>query len=113
MMKNQRLMRHDLNALFNTTKVFLRADREAQKRSWVLLKKHYTEEELDAQGIKESYDWCDQSLSSLEYRHTPSASAASVQTPPVVNVEASSSSSSSAPTPPAPAPPAPSPPAAP
>ena len=72
----------------------------------MLLKKHYTEGELAAQGIKETYDWCDHPLSSPHYRVTPSASdvSASVQTPPVVQVEDSSSpSSASAPTPQAPA----------
>lgn len=48
--KEHKLMFSEMNQLYNMIKVKVNqhASEEALKRSWLLLKKHYTVEELDA-----------------------------------------------------------------
>lgn len=79
MRKENLQMRHDLNSIYNLAQAGERASHEALKRSWLLLKKNYTEEELVEQGLKETYSWCDYNMYSCHFRVTPPISERSMK----------------------------------
>ena len=49
----------EINLLHNTARQALLVAKEEKRRSWVLLRKHYTRKQLHEKGIEKEYDYID------------------------------------------------------
>lgn len=47
----------ELNLLHSYARQTLLHEKEQKKRSWTLLRKHYSRKQLSAKGIKKEYDY--------------------------------------------------------
>jgi hypothetical protein len=61
----------ELNLLHNHTRQILLYEKEAKKRSYTLLRQHYSRKQLHAKGIKKEYDYLDLIAVPRVRRQTP------------------------------------------
>ena len=61
----------ELNLLHNYARQTLLHEKEAKKRSWTLLRQHYSRKQLAAKGIKKDYDYLDLLVVLRIRRQTP------------------------------------------